>query len=191
MHSFFSRTPMPPAPRLPGVGNTGVQSVVGGGDRGHGGRYVRPTGHHSAQCRRHGETARQCAGGAGQRCGTCFFATQVKIGRRQTLLPDKTVVNIQLTRRLGFHALTKKYVVDDLTLGKRKSFTSVSSALVYLGRFRDVPLANAMVIKPASEMQVRLRIKLIAQKLPLPLRARRFFSRAWRLSSDWYIWPLK
>ena len=120
-----------------------------------------------------------------------FFSTDVKIVRIRKWLPPKAALNIKIIRRLGFHALTRKYVVDDLTLGKRKSFTSVSEALAYLGRYRKVPLVSKTVIKPSPDTQVRMRIKLMPQELPTPLRLKRIFSPAWRLSSDWYAWSLK
>ena len=120
-----------------------------------------------------------------------FFLTNVRIGKSRRWLPDKSAVNLEIIRRLSFHALTKKYVVDDLTLSKRKSFTSVSRALAYLGRYRKIPLASAALIKPTPDTRVRMRIKLMDQKLPLPLRLKKIFSRAWRLSSGWYAWPLK
>lgn len=120
-----------------------------------------------------------------------FFATNVKIVKKRKWLPDKSSVNVEIIRRLSFHALTKKYVVDDLTMKRRKSFTSITSALSYLGRYRKIPLVSKVVINPSPDTQVRLRIKLRPQELPLPLRLKRVFSRAWRLSSDWYAWPLK
>ncbi len=120
-----------------------------------------------------------------------FFATNVKIVQPRRWLPDKAAVNIEIVRRLGFHALTKKYVVDDLTLGRRKSFASLTRALSYLGRYREIPLVNETVINASPDTRVYMRIKLMHQKLPLPLRLKRTFSRAWRLSSDWYTWSLK
>ncbi len=120
-----------------------------------------------------------------------FFATDVKIIKDRKWLPDKALLNLEIVRRLSFHALTKKYVVDDLTLKQRKSFTSVSAALSYLGHYRKIPLVSDAVISPAPDMQARVRIRLMHRKLPLPLRLKRTFSRAWRLSSDWYAWSLR
>ncbi len=120
-----------------------------------------------------------------------FFLTNVRIAKSRRWLPDKRAVNLEIIRRLSFHALTKKYVVDDLTLNKRKSFTAVSRALAHLGRYRKIPLASAALIKPTPDTRVRIRIKLMDQELPLPLRLKKVFSPAWRLSSGWYAWPLK
>ena len=119
-----------------------------------------------------------------------FFSARFKIVRQRKWVPDKASVNIEVIRRLSFHALTKKYVVDDLTLKRRRSFTSVPEALSYLGRYRNVPLVSNAVINLSSDVQARMRIRLVHQRLPLPLRLKRNFSRAWRLSSDWYAWPL-
>lgn len=120
-----------------------------------------------------------------------FFRTNVRIEKRRKWLLNKRVLDLEIIRRLSFHALTKKYVVDDLTLSGRKSFASVARALAHLGRYRGIPLASATMIKPAPDTRVRVRIKLMGQELPLPLRLKRVFSGAWRLSSGWYAWPLE
>ena len=119
-----------------------------------------------------------------------FFSTNLKIVKRRKWMLDKAEVNIEVVRRLSFHALTQKYVVDDLALKRRRSFSSLSAALSYMGRYRKVPLVSDVVISRSPDMYVRMRIKLESRELPLPLRLRRVLSRAWRLSSDWYEWRL-
>ena len=128
-----------------------------------------------------------------------FFAADVKIVTPRKWRVDRPMVNLTIVRRLGFHALTRKYVVDDTTLGrgtgkksdKRKSFTSLKAALSYLGRYRNIPLVNEAVITPSPQTKVRMRVRLMGQKLSLPLRLKRVYSKAWRLSSGWYEWSLE
>lgn len=120
-----------------------------------------------------------------------FFLTNVRIVKSREWLPDKRILDLEIIRRLSFHALTRKYVVDDLTLSGRKSFASVSRALAHLGHYRGIPLASAVTVKPSPDTQVRVRIKLMGQELPLPLRLKRILSPAWRLSSGWYAWTLE
>ena len=120
-----------------------------------------------------------------------FFATNVKIVKQRKWLPDKPSANLEIIRRIGFHALTKKYVVDDLTFGTTSSFADLPRALSTLGKYRQVPLiSQAMISKPPGARAI-MRVRLIHNKLPLPLRLKRFFSKAWKLSSNWYAWPLK
>lgn len=119
-----------------------------------------------------------------------FFATDVKIARRKQWLPDETSVNLEIVRRISFHALTKKYVVRDLTFDTTSSFANLPSALAALGNHRQIPLINQAIVDRSPDTRILVRIRLIHKELPLPLRLKRFFSQTWKLSSNWYAWPL-
>lgn len=120
-----------------------------------------------------------------------FLDTTIQILSRRKLLPDKRIAELKIRRRVSFHALTSKYTVDDLTFGTRKSFSSLSSALVYAGKYSDVSLLDVSLAKPFDTASMRMRIKLSRRDLPLALRLKSYVTRDWYLSSDWYIWPLQ
>ena len=119
-----------------------------------------------------------------------FFAADVKIARHRQWLPDKTSVNLEIIRRISFHALTKKYVVSDLTFDRRLSFTNLPGALAALGNYRQIPLINEAIADSSPDARILVRVRLVRKELPLPLRLKRFFSGTWKLSSSWYAWPL-
>ena len=120
-----------------------------------------------------------------------FFVTNMKIVKPRKFLPDKAIMNIEIIRRLSFHALTKKYVVGDLAFKKTTSFTSLESALMTLGTYDQIPLINKAVINPSTDKKALIRIKLMSRELPIPLRLKKIFSKSWRLSSGWYVFPLE
>lgn len=120
-----------------------------------------------------------------------FFSADMKIGRHRKLIPDKAQVNLEIIRRISFHPLTKRYIVDDLSLGGASSFTDLPDALSELGKYREIPLVNEAIISKSPDTHMLMRIRLIHKKLPPPLRLKRFFSKTWRLSSGWYAWSLE
>ena len=119
-----------------------------------------------------------------------FFVANVKISRDRKWLPDKASVDLEIVRRISFHALTKKYVVGDLTFDRTSSFAHLPRALSALGDYRQVPLINQAVADKSPDARVLIRVRLVHNELPLPLRLKRLFSRTWKLSSDWHAWSL-
>ena len=120
-----------------------------------------------------------------------FLQTTIQILSRRALLPDKRVAELNIRRRISFHALTNKYTVDDLTFDTRKSFSSLSSALVYAGKFNAVSLLDASLAKPFDTALMRMRVSLSRRELPLALRLKSYFAREWYLSSGWHVWSLR
>ena len=120
-----------------------------------------------------------------------FFVTTLRIKKKKKFLWDKNIAQLDINRRLSFHALTKKYTVDDLTFNHRKSFSSLLPALKYLGRYRDVSVIGVSLAQPSPTTVMQVRIKLSRSELPVPLRMKSYLSRDWYLASDWREWPLR
>lgn len=120
-----------------------------------------------------------------------LFVATIQIRKKSKLLPPKRVLSLDITRRLAYHALTKKFTVDDLTFGTRRSFSSLGQALIHTGRYRDISLLDTPLINTATNVFLRMRIRLARTALPMPLRLQSYVSGAWYLSSDWYEWPLQ
>ena len=120
-----------------------------------------------------------------------FLDATIQILSQRPLFPDKKIAVLNIRRRIAFHALTDKYTVDDLTLGTRKSFSSLLSALIYAGKYRDVSLLDIALAKPFDKALMRMRIKMSRRELPIVLRLKSYLARDWYVSSDWYVWPLQ
>ena len=116
------------------------------------------------------------------------FIADIQILRKINMWPNKKIVDLQWYKQLHFYALTRKYVVEDLTFDKQASFNSLNSALAYLGHYQNIPITEAPLVSSSQATHMRIRIKLSRKELPLPLRLKSYFSLSWPLSSDWHQW---
>ncbi len=119
-----------------------------------------------------------------------IFVGEAVVLQEREMWPDKEIVNIRLPRRLRFHALTRKYIVDDLATSAQEAFDSLNAALRYLGRYEDIVLIKSSLAAASQATHVRMRMRLQRNNLALPLRLQTYFSAPWPMSSDWRQWAL-
>lgn len=119
------------------------------------------------------------------------FVTQIQVlgERRFRFLPPRKIARLQLRRRIGYHSLTRKYIVDDLTFARQAAFNSLDDALDHLGRHRDISVIEKSLAAGSGATHVRIRVKLSRTDLPLPMQAQSLLPDWW-LRSDWYQWSL-
>ena len=104
---------------------------------------------------------------------------------------NKTIAELQQGYLLLYHALTEKYIINNLNSGVQKNYDSLGSALAALGRIDDLPLLDANLVKMDEQYQVNLQTYLDLEALSAPMRPIAYISSQWRLENDWYQWPLK
>jgi hypothetical protein len=104
---------------------------------------------------------------------------------------NKTIAELQQGYLLLYHALTEKYIINNLNSGVQENYDSLGSALAALGRINDLPLLDANLVKMNEQYQINLQTYLDLEALPAPMRPIAYISSQWRLESDWYQWPLK
>ena len=99
----------------------------------------------------------------------------------------------QLRQRFGlqFHALTRRYLVDNYSTDVQYSFLELEEALDYIGNIYDLPLIDANLLKPQYTYWVRMRADLDIESLPTPVRLWAYLGSDWSLQSDWHRWPLQ
>jgi len=121
------------------------------------------------------------------------FVTQIQVlAERRVLssfLPARKIARLQLRRRIGYHSLTRKYIVDDLTFARQAAFNSLDDALDHLGRHRDISVIEKALAAGSGATHVRVRVKLSRTELSLPMQAQSLLPDWW-LASDWYQWAL-
>lgn len=117
------------------------------------------------------------------------FVTQIQVLGERRFLPARKIARLQLRRRIGYHSLTRKYIVDDLTFAREAAFNSLDDALDHLGRHRDISVIQKSLAAGSGATHVRIRVKLSRTDLPLPMQAQSLLPDWW-LYSDWYQWPL-
>jgi len=104
---------------------------------------------------------------------------------------NKTVAELQQGYLLLYHALTEKYIVNNLNSGAQYDYTSLGATLSALGRIKDLPLIDSSLLERDNHYRVKLRARLDIESLPAPMRPLAYISSDWQLASDWYIWPLQ
>lgn len=114
----------------------------------------------------------------------------IEVLRRRELLWDETIASLQQRFRLEYHSLSRQYVVTNLNSGEVKNFPELQAATLFLGRIDRFPLLDASLLPPGGSYFARLRAGLDIDALPVPLQLVAYLSTDWRLTSDWYTWPL-
>jgi len=114
----------------------------------------------------------------------------MQVHRDRGLLWDETVAALQQRFRITHHALAEQYVVANLNSDQLYSFPTREAAFNFIGRIRDFPLLDRSLLQAGQRYLVSLRVELDIEALPAPLRPQAYLSGDWRLSSNWYTWPL-
>lgn len=104
---------------------------------------------------------------------------------------DRTVATVKALYRIQSHALSRHYVVKDLSTGESTTYPNFDEMTSQLGRINGLPLLDDHVLEPDEQYRVRVRASLERESLPTPLRLLAYFSSSWRLSSDWTTWLLQ
>lgn len=110
----------------------------------------------------------------------------MQIITRQGWLWDNVVADLEQRYQLKYHALAQQYVATNLNSGTLHSFPSRRAALRFIGRLREFPVIDQALLPTGGFGRVRA--ELDVESLPAPLRPVAYFSKSWRLSSDWYTW---
>ncbi len=116
---------------------------------------------------------------------------QITVSELRRFLWDKSVANLRQRYRLRRDGLSQRYVVLNMNSGDQSSHATLNAALSALGRISDLPVIDEPLLDPGSSYEVRIRAVLDIPDVPAPLRPISFFFNDWRLSSDWYSWPLQ
>jgi hypothetical protein len=115
----------------------------------------------------------------------------IEVEKERNWWLNKEVAELQQGYLLLYHALTEKYIVNNLNSGAQENYDSLHSAVAALGRVRSLPILDANLVSAGSDYQVRLHTYLDLESLPAPMRPVAYISSQWRLQSDWYEWPLQ
>ncbi|MEJ2439200.1 MAG: DUF4390 domain-containing protein [Gammaproteobacteria bacterium] len=115
----------------------------------------------------------------------------IKVEQKRSWWFNKTIAELQQGYLLLYHALTEKYIVNNLNSGAQDNYEQLSTALRALGEVKDLPILDAHLTNKGDHYIVRLRTRLDLESLPAPMRPLAYISSDWRLESDWYQWPLQ
>jgi hypothetical protein len=115
----------------------------------------------------------------------------IVVERERWYLWDEKMATLKQRYQLKYYALRRHYVLKYLNSGATEIFFSLNTALARIGKLENFPLLKKHQIKPDETYWVYLNIYLDIESLPVPLRPIAHLSSQWRLSSNWYLCPLK
>lgn len=104
---------------------------------------------------------------------------------------DAELVDEAVHTELRYHALSRRYVVLHESTGERRTFFRRDAALNAWASIAGHQVIARERLDTDTRYQLHLRARLDASSLPYPLRTVALVSPEWRLTSEWYEWPLQ
>ena len=98
---------------------------------------------------------------------------------------DQRVARLTQEYVLQYHALTRRYLVFNRNTEQQQSFPTLQAALAALGHVDGLPVLDQALLEPGKSYLARVRIGIDEGELPVPLRVKFFFKRAWKAQSPW------
>ena len=118
------------------------------------------------------------------------FAVEVEFREQRAYLWDPVAADGRHWFRLEYHALSRSYLVSNLTTKTRQSFPQLQEALDALGTVHNMAVVERNRVDANAHYQARLSARLDIESLPAPLRPAAYFQSAWRIKSPSYQWAL-
>ena len=120
---------------------------------------------------------------AAERGVPLHFAVDLEIASPRWWWFDKVLVQTSMTRRVTFNMLTRQWRVaaGDLFM----PVSSLEEALEIISRIRGWPVAPTDRFEPGVKYEGRLRLRLDASQLALPLQIESSKRSDWALASAW------
>ncbi len=115
----------------------------------------------------------------------------IEITRPRSYLWSETIAELQQLYRLQYHALSRRFVATNINSGAQDDFETLSEAVASLSTVGELPLIDKGLLAMAESYVVRVRADLDYDVLPVPLRYYARVLPSWRLTSEWYNFPLQ
>ena len=115
----------------------------------------------------------------------------ISVDRKRRYLPDVQVGSIVQRWQIHYHALSERYLVNNLNSGQQTSYSSLGAALAALSEVRGLPVIDEALLDAGNRYEASVRaITAIESGLPNALRAMMFWVD-WKRSTDWYTWTVQ
>jgi hypothetical protein len=115
----------------------------------------------------------------------------IVIERKRRLLPDQEIAALAQRWKLQYHALSGRYLVNNLNSGQQTSYSSLGSALAALGEVRGLPVIDEPLIERGRRYEASIRVTAVIEGgLPAALKTMMFWID-WKRVTDWYTWTVR
>ena len=117
------------------------------------------------------------------------FDLQVQVVKTHPWFWDVVDIEINQTRQIQYHALSRSYLVKDPGAGTQGNYRRLKDALQAAG-FIDALFLTDQKLEQGRGFKIRIRGSLDIESLPTPVRLLAYVSSSWDMDSQWYTWPL-
>ncbi len=115
----------------------------------------------------------------------------LSVVRKRRYLPDVEVASLAQRWQIHYHALSERYLVNNLNSGQQTSYATLAAALAALSDVRGLPVIDEALIERGSRYEASLKATATVEGgLPTALKIIIFWID-WKRATDWYTWTLR
>jgi hypothetical protein len=115
----------------------------------------------------------------------------LSVVRKRRYLPDVEVGSLAQRWQIHYHALSERYIVNNLNSGQQASYASLAAALGALSDVRGLPVIDEALIERGQRYEASLRATAAVEGgLPAALKFIIFWID-WKRTTDWYTWTVR
>lgn len=114
----------------------------------------------------------------------------IAVERRRRWLPDEGIAFLVQRWQIQYHALSERYLVNNLNSGQQTSYSSLAAALAALSRVHGLPVLDEPLLEKSQRYEVSMRVVAAVEGgLPDAVRIMMFWVD-WKRATEWYTWTL-
>jgi hypothetical protein len=114
----------------------------------------------------------------------------IAVQRRRAWLPDADVAVLAQRWQIQYHALSERYLVNNLNSGQQTSYSSLGAALAALSRVRGLPVLDEALLEKGQRYEASVRfVAAVEGGLPDAVRLMMFWVD-WKRATQWYTWTV-
>lgn len=114
----------------------------------------------------------------------------IVVERRRRWLPDEGVASLAQRWQIQYHALSERYLVNNLNSGQQTSYSSLGGALAALSHVRGLPVIDEALLEKGQRYDSSMRVvAAVDGGLPDAIRIMMFWVD-WKRATEWYTWTL-
>jgi Domain of unknown function (DUF4390) len=115
----------------------------------------------------------------------------LSVVRKRRYLPDVEVGSLAQRWQIHYHALSERFLVNNLNSGQQASYSSLAAALGALSAVRGLPAIDEALIERGQRYEASLRATAAVEGgLPAALKFIIFWID-WKRTTDWYTWAVR
>ena len=116
---------------------------------------------------------------------------ELSVVRKRRYLPDVEVASLAQRWQIHYHALSQRFLVNNLNSGQQTSYSSLATALGALSEVRGLPVIDEALIERGQRYEASLRATAaIEGGLPSALKFIIFWID-WKRTTEWYTWTVR